>query len=94
MVPEGVEHVKLRVRMPHETGNWLVVTDYSNAFNTVNRTLLAEAVNCVPALAPSMIMCYGTKLAHVFLHVDSGITRMIGCSGAQQWGCTGGKCSV
>ena len=43
-VPGGVEHVGLRARTLHETGDWLVLTDCSNAFNTVKRkAVLAEA---------------------------------------------------
>ena len=34
-VPGLVGHVGLRARTLHETGNWLGLTDYSNAFNTV-----------------------------------------------------------
>ena len=34
-VPGGVEHVGLRAKPLHETGNWLVLADSSNAFNTV-----------------------------------------------------------
>ena len=46
----GVEQVSLRARPLHETGNWLVLTDFSNAFTTVRRTpVLAEVTNCVPA---------------------------------------------
>ena len=52
-VPGGVGHVGLRARMLHETGNWLILTDCSNAFNAVKRTaVLEEVANCVPALTP------------------------------------------
>ncbi|CAN0524982.1 unnamed protein product [Laminaria digitata] len=52
-VPGGVEHAGLRTRTLHETSNWLVLTDCSNAFNTVKRTaVLEEVANCVPALTP------------------------------------------
>ena len=37
-VPGGVEHARSRARMLHETGNWLVLTDCCNAFNSVKRT--------------------------------------------------------
>ena len=54
----GVEHVGLRARMLHETGNWLVLTDSSNAFNTVKRTAVLEEVpKCVPALTPLVAKC-------------------------------------
>ena len=65
--PGGVEHVELRARRLHETGNWLVLTDCSNAFNTVKRTaVLEEVANCVPALTPFVAQYYGTRPADVF----------------------------
>ena len=36
-VPGGVERVRPRARTLHKTGNWLVITDCSNAFNAVKR---------------------------------------------------------
>ena len=67
-VPGGVEYLGLRARTLHETGNWLVLADCSNAFNSVKRkAVLAEAVNCVPALTPVVAKCYGTRPADVFL---------------------------
>ncbi|CAM9931394.1 unnamed protein product, partial [Laminaria digitata] len=66
-VPGGVEHVGLRARTLHETGNWLVHTDCSNAFNTVKRTaVLEEVANHVPAPKPLVAKCYGTRPADVF----------------------------
>ena len=53
-VRRGVEHVGLRARTPRETGNWLILTDCSNAFNSVNRTavrLLQGWPTVVQALA-------------------------------------------
>ncbi|CAN0542244.1 unnamed protein product, partial [Laminaria digitata] len=59
-VPGGVEHMGLRARTLHETGNWLVLTDCP--FNAVKRTaVLKEVANCVPALTPSVAKCYGTR---------------------------------
>ena len=47
-VPGGVEHVGLRARTLNETGNWLVVTDCSNAFGTVKMmTVLADVAYIV-----------------------------------------------
>ena len=86
-VPGGVEHVGLRARTLRETGNWLVLTDCSNAFNTVKRTaVLAETTNCVPALTPFVAKYYGTRPADVFLRMDSGETRTIACSNGVQQG--------
>ena len=84
-VPGGVEHLGLWVRTLHETGNWLVLTDCSNAFNTVKRTaVLVEAANCVPALTPFVAKCYGTRPAEMFFRMDSGETSTIACSSRVQ----------
>ena len=49
----------LRARTLHETGNWFVLTDCSNAPNTVKTmAMLAEAANCVPAFTPFAAKCY------------------------------------
>ncbi|CAN0187889.1 unnamed protein product, partial [Laminaria digitata] len=89
-VPGGVEHMGLRARTLHETGNWVVLTDCPNAFNTVKRTaVLEEAANCVPALTPSVAKCYGTRpcsQADVFFRLDSEETRTIACSSGVQQG--------
>ncbi|CAN0329739.1 unnamed protein product, partial [Laminaria digitata] len=78
-VPGGVEHVGLRARTLHETGNWLVLTDGSNAFNTVKRTaVLEEVTNCVPALTPLVAKSYGTRPA------DERPGRSLALSGVQQ----------
>ena len=77
-VPGRVEHVGLRARPLHETGNWLVITDCSNAVNTAKRTaVLAEVSNCVPALTPFVAKCYDTRPADVFFRMNSGETRTI-----------------
>ena len=86
-VPGGVEHLRLRARTLHETSNWLVITDCSNAFNTVKRTaVLAEVDNCVPALTPVVAKCYGTRPSDVFFRMHSGETRTIPCSSGVQQG--------
>ena len=52
-VPCGVGHVNLGAKTLHEAGNWLVLTDCSNAVNTVRKVaVLAKVANCVPALTP------------------------------------------
>ena len=57
-VPGGVEHVGLKTRKLRESGNWFVITDCSNAFNTVKRTsVLAVVAKCVPALTPFVAKC-------------------------------------
>ena len=61
-VPGGVEHVGPRARTLLETGNWLLITDCSNAFNTMKRmAVLAEVSNCVPALTLLVAKFYGTR---------------------------------
>ena len=79
----GLEQVALRA---HEAKNWAILTDCSNAFNTVKRTaVLAEAATCVPALTPVVAKCYGERPAPVFFHMNSGERRRIDCSsGVQQ----------
>ena len=86
-VPGGVEHVGSRARMLHEMGNWLVLTDCSNAFNAVKRTeVLEEVANYVPALTPLVSKCYDTRPADVLFRMDSGLTRTIACSSGVQQG--------
>ena len=73
--------------------NWLILTDCSNAFNTVKRTaMLAEAATCVPALTRFVAKCYGEMSAPVFFQMELGERRKIDCSsGVQQgdaWGPT------
>ena len=85
----GVEQVALRARMHHEARNWLILTDCSNAFNTVKRTaVLAEAVTSVPVLTPFIAKCYGERLARVlvFFQMDSGERPKIECSSRVQQG--------
>ncbi|CAN0597399.1 unnamed protein product, partial [Laminaria digitata] len=65
----------------------LVLTDCSNAFNTVKRTaVLEEVANCVPALTLLVAKCYGTRPADVFSRMDTGETRTIACSSGVQQG--------
>lgn len=43
----------LRACALHEAGNWLILTDCSDAFNAANRkAVLVEMAICVPALKP------------------------------------------
>ena len=82
----GVEQVALRARVHHEAKNWPILTDCSNAFNTVKQTaVFAEAATCVPALTPFVAKCYGERSTTVFFQMDSGERRKIDCSsGVQQ----------
>ena len=83
----GVEQVALRARVHHEAKNWLILTDCSNAFNTVKRTaMLAEAATCVPALTPFVAKCYGEMSAPEFFQMESGERRKIDCSSGVQQG--------
>ena len=57
----------IECRMLYETGNWLILTNCSNAFNTVERTAVLKGVeNCMPASTPLVAKCYGTRPADVF----------------------------
>lgn len=83
-VPRGIECVGVRARALHETATRLILMDFSNAFNVVNRTaVLTEVVVCVTVLTP-----FGTsataKHQDVLLPVDSGVHRTIACSGGMQ----------
>ena len=54
----GAEPVALCARVHHEEKNWRILTECSNAFNTVKRTaMLAEVATCVPALTPFVAKC-------------------------------------
>ena len=83
----GVEQVALRARVHHEAEKWLILTECSNAFNTVKRTaMLAEAATCVPALTPFAAKSYGELSAPVFFRMESGERRKIDCSSRVQQG--------
>ena len=70
----------------HETKNWLILIDCSNAFNTVKYTaVLAEAACCVLALTPLVAKRNGERSAPVFIQMEWGEWRKIEClSGVQQ----------
>ena len=63
-VPGSGEHVSLRARTLHETGNWLAPSP-STPLEEQPLAVLAEEANCVPvpALMPLVVKCYGTRLA-------------------------------
>ena len=82
-----MEQVALHARVHHETINWLVLTDCSNALNTVKRmAVLAEAAACVPALTPFIPKGHGDRPAPVFSQMDSGQRRNVECSSGVQQG--------
>ena len=77
----GVEQVALRARIHHETKTWLILTDCSNAFNTVKQMVVfTEAATCVPALTPFVAKSDGERSAPVFFQIDPGERRKIDCS--------------
>ena len=83
----GAEQVALRARVHHEARNLLILSDCSNAFNTVKRAVvLAEAATCVPALTPFIAKCYRERPDHVLFQMDSGERRKIECSSGVQQG--------
>lgn len=72
-------------RLLHKTGNWFVITDCSNDFNVVKRTVvLAEVTYCMPVLTPLVAKCYGLRPADLFCFMDSGETREVACSSGVQ----------
>ena len=82
-----MEQVALRARVHHEAKHRLILTDCSNAINTVNRTaMLAEAASCVPALTPFVAKFYGEMSAPVFFQMESGERRKMDCSSGVQQG--------
>ena len=86
-VPGEVEHLGLRARVLHETDNWPILTDFSYAFNTANKTVvLAEVASYGPELTPVVAKCYAERCAHVFFRMDSGGHRTINCSRGVQYG--------
>ena len=77
----------LRARMQHKAKNWMILTDYSNVFNTLKRTaVLTEAATCVPALTPFVAKRYGERSAPVFFQMFSKERRKIDCSSGVQLG--------
>ena len=90
-LPGGVEHVGLGARALHEVGNWVVVTDCSNADDSVKSTVVqADVANCVPAISRLVVRCYGTRPADVGFWVPSKKTKTIAySSGVEQGGSMG-----
>ena len=87
----GVEQIALRARVPHEANNWLILTGFSNAFNTVKQTaMLAEAATCAQALTPFVAKCYGGMSALVFFQMEpekgGRSTAPAGCNKGVPWG--------
>ena len=67
--------------MHDEDKNWLILSDCSNALNTVKQpAVLTEAATCVPALTPLVVKCYGERSAPVFFQMESGERLKIDCS--------------
>ena len=85
-VSGGVEHVAQRARIHHETGNWIIQTDASSAFNSVFwNPMLEQVAACTPAPTGFVAKCYGERPASVFLEMDSGERIKLECSrGVQQ----------
>ena len=50
-VAGGVDHIAMKAQAVHQTGNWIIQTDCTNAFNSVKRTAITkEAAKSVPKL--------------------------------------------
>ena len=85
-VAGGVERVAMEAQLVHQTGNWVIQTDCSNAFNTAKRTaIMAQAAKSIPDLVGYIARCYDQKPAMAVYEMDSGERRTIECtSGVQQ----------
>ncbi|CAN0303380.1 unnamed protein product, partial [Ectocarpus fasciculatus] len=85
-VPGGVERVAMEAQLVHQTGNWIIQTDCSNAFNTGKRTAVMEqAAKSIPNLVGYIARCYDQIPASAVFEMDSGERRTIECrSGVQQ----------
>ena len=58
----------LRAQLLHKTGNWLLITGYSDGSNTVDRTVALDCLgDSVPTLMPLVTKCYGTRSPDVCL---------------------------
>lgn len=72
-VSGAAEHTGPRYNMFHQTGHWLIVDDYFNAFNTVERAVfLKQVAKCVPAFTPFVANFYAGKSAKVFFQMNAG----------------------
>ena len=89
-IPPGVEHVELRARAIHERNDWLVIVDWSNASNTVNRKAeLAEVAIFRSSARAVKRPCehYGIKPADAFFfRVDYGESRALAYSSGSAGG--------
>ncbi|CAN0439236.1 unnamed protein product, partial [Scytosiphon promiscuus] len=85
-VAGGVERVAMEAQLVHQTGNWIIQTDCSNAFNTGKRTaIMAQAAKSLPDLVGYIARCYDEIPATAVYEMDSGERRTIECtSGVQQ----------
>ena len=58
-----VAQAALHARMHYEVKHWLILTDWSDAFNTVERPAgRTEKATCVPALTTFEEKCYGKNV--------------------------------
>ncbi|CAN0162995.1 unnamed protein product, partial [Scytosiphon promiscuus] len=85
-VAGGVERVAMEAQLVHQTGNLIIQTDCSNAFNTGKRTaIMAQAAKSPPDLVGYIARCYDEISATAVSEMDSGQRRTIECtSGVQQ----------
>lgn len=65
----------------HEKENWLIITNCSNGFNTVNRiAVLAEIAPFVWAFSPFEAKFCGKRSASVLFRMNAGEPRTVACS--------------
>ena len=73
-----LEHVGMKTRTLHGTGNWFMLMNCSSAFNTVSMTGgLAEVATCVPMNTPLGAMCYHERPADALFRVFLGEHRTL-----------------
>lgn len=88
MIPGGVEQVELRAQTLHGTGNYLVLIDCFNAFNTVTGPRCLRgwpiACQCSRHLWPNDTV---RDVADALFRMDSEKTRTIACASGVQQGC-------
>ena len=76
----------MKAQVMHQTGNCIIQTDCTNAFNSVKRTtIMKEAAKSVPELAGFIAKYYDGIPVSAVYEMDSGKRRTTKCStGVQQ----------
>ena len=79
-VAGGVDYLAMKAQVAHQTGTWIIQTDYTNAFNSVKRTAIIKgAAKSVPDLAGFIAKCYDGIAATAVYEMDSGERNTLEC---------------